>query len=254
MSTPETVQPVPEPAPKGLSEPERIINIFFSPSKTFDDLRRSASWWLPFVIVSIFSAAFFFTIDKKVGFEQVTQNQIAQSAKAQQALDKLSPEQRDAQLEMRAKGTKIFTEYVGWIFVLIVFLIVAAVLMATFNFGFGAEVRFGTALAIVAFAWLPSILKSGIGIITLFAGSDPESFNLNNPVATNIAAFMTPGQHPFLYGMAQMFDIFSIWIVFLLALGFSRNSKVKLGPAFAAVAVWYVLVCVAGASMAAALS
>ncbi len=254
MSTPETLQPAPETAPKGLSEPERVINTFIAPSKTMEDIRRNASWWLPFILTAIISSAFFFTIEKKVGFDQVVANQIAQSAKAQEQMDKMPPDQRERAMEMRAKGTKFFTIYLGWIFGLIAAVIVAAVLMATFNFGLGAEVKFKTALAIVMFSWLPSIARALLGIITLFAGSDPEAFNLNNPVATNLAAFMTPGQHPFLYGMGQMIDIVSIWIVFLLALGFAKNSKVKTGTAFGVVLGWYVLVSVVGAGIAAAFS
>lgn len=254
MSTPGMVQPTPETAPKGLSEPERVINTFLAPSKTFEDIRRNASWWLPFILTALVSTAFFFTIDKKVGFDQVVQNQIAQSAKAQAQMDRMPPDQRDRALEMRAKGTKIFTIYFGWIFGIVAAVVVAGVLMATFNFGLGAEVKFKTALAIVMFAWLPAIVRALIGMITLFAGASPDSFNLNNPVATNLAAFMTPGQSPFLYGMGQMIDIVSIWIVYLLALGFSRNSKVKMGTAFVAVAGWYVVVCIAGAGVAAAFS
>lgn len=251
MSTPE-IMPAPEAAPRGLSEPARVINTFVAPSKTFEDLRNNASWWLPFILTAIVSCAFFLTIDKKVGFDQVAANQVALSSKAQAQMDKMPPDQRERAMDMRAKGTRFFTIYLGWVFGLIAAVIVAAVLMATFNFGMGAEVKFKTALAIIMFAWLPSIARALLGIITLFAGSNPEAFNLNNPVATNLAYFMTPGQHVFLYGMAQMVDIVSIWIVFLLGLGFAKNSKIKTGTAFGVVLGWYILVSLIGAGIAAA--
>jgi hypothetical protein len=56
--------PAPEAAP--LSEGSRIINTFIAPSKTFTDLRRSAMWWAPWLLISIFSVALIFTIGKQI--------------------------------------------------------------------------------------------------------------------------------------------------------------------------------------------
>ena len=38
-----------------LSQAERFIDTFVAPSKTFADIRRDASWWLPCVIATIFT-------------------------------------------------------------------------------------------------------------------------------------------------------------------------------------------------------
>ena len=39
--------PLPTPEVKRLSEAERIADMFIAPSKTFNDLRRSAAWLGP---------------------------------------------------------------------------------------------------------------------------------------------------------------------------------------------------------------
>ncbi len=59
MATTSAVPPQ-ETAP--LSEVQRVVNTFFAPSKTFTDLRRSASWWLPFLITAIVSVAFVYVV------------------------------------------------------------------------------------------------------------------------------------------------------------------------------------------------
>lgn len=59
-----------------MSEGARIINTFIAPSKTFTDLRRSAAWWGPWILISVFSVAFMFVVGKQVTFEQVSKNQI----------------------------------------------------------------------------------------------------------------------------------------------------------------------------------
>ena len=82
-----------------LSEGARIVDTFIAPSKTFTDLRRNASWWAPWLLISIFSLAFVFVMNKQIGFEQISKNAIAQSSRAEQ-FEKLPPEQQAKQIQV----------------------------------------------------------------------------------------------------------------------------------------------------------
>ena len=253
MSTPEMMQPAPEAAPQGLSEPERVIDTFIAPSKTMADIRRNASWWVPLLILTVFAWIFTYSVDKKIGWEQVMQNELAKNPKAMERIEKLPPDQREQTMNLQIKISR-YSGYAAPIFILIVALITAAVLMATFNFGFGAEVKFMQSVAIVMYAWLVTVISTVLAIITMFAGSDPEGFQVRNPVATNPAYFMNPTGNKFLYGFASMFDIIAIWMIFIMAVGFSENSKVKKGTAFAVIFIWYAIIKLGGAGFAAAFS
>lgn len=250
MSTPEMVQPAPEIAP-GLSEPQRIINTFVAPSKTFADIRRNASWWAPLVLLAIFAIIFTYSVDKKISWEQVMQNEIAKNPKAQERMEKMPPEQRDNMLQMQIKISR-YSGYFAPVFILIFAIIIAAVMMAVFNFGFGAEVKFAQSVAIVLYSWLVTIVSTVLAIITMFAGADPEGFQVRNPVATNPAYFMNPAGNKFLYGMASMFDIIAIWIIYLMAVGYSSNSKVKKGTAFGVILALFVVYKLCASGLAAA--
>jgi len=253
MSTPEISLPTPETSPKGLSEPERIIDTFVAPSKTMADIRRNASWWAPLLILAAFAILFTYTVDKKIGFEQVMQNEIAKNPKAQDRIEQMPPDQREKMMQMQTNIGK-YSGYAAPIFILVIAIVVAAVLMATFNFGFGAEMKFMQAVSIVMYGWLISIISTVLAIITLFAGSDPEGFQIRNPVATNPAYFMNPAGNKFLYGVASIFDVIVIWMIFVMAVGFSENSKVKKGTAFAVIFAWYVIIKLGGAAFGAAFS
>jgi hypothetical protein len=246
------VTPMPQPELAPLSEGARIVNTFIAPSKTFTDLRRNPSWWAPWLLISVFSIAFMLVVGQQIGFEQVSRNQIRYSSRADQ-FDKLPPDQQARQLH----GAATVTKYIGFAFpaiILISFLLVSAVLMATFNVGAGAEVGFATALAIVAYGSLPGIVTTILSMIALFAGVDRESFNLNSPVATNPAYFMDPTGNRFLYGMASALDAFVIWSIALMGIGFACNSKVKRSTAIGIVAGWYIFYKLLGASLAALFS
>jgi hypothetical protein len=252
MSTPSAIPPAAE-EPQGLSEAERLIDTFVAPSKTFTDIQRNASWWVPFLIMAIVSVGFIFSIDKKIGWDQIMQNEIAKNPSAQERINKLPPEQRDNILQTQLKVSKMFA-FGTPVLILVVYFIVAAVMLATFNFGFGAQLRYMGSMAIVTYSFLPTILSGLLGIVAIFAGVDPEAFNIRNPVATNPAYFMDPTQHKFLYGLASGFDIFNLWVIVLMAIGFSANSKVKKSTAFITILAWFVLYKIGTAAFGAAFS
>jgi hypothetical protein len=246
--------PVPASAEtEGLSTVERLVNVFFAPSKTFADLNRNNSWWAAWLLIMVFALAFIFAMQQKVGFEQVARNEIAASPKATERMDQLAPEARERQMQISASFTK-WISYAFPVTSLIVAAIIAAVLMATFNFGLGAEIKFGTALAVLFYSWVPGILKSLLAAISLYAGADPEGFNVRNPAATNIGFFLSRTDHPALYALASSIDIFAIWYVILMGIGFAAVSKVKRGTATGVVAGWYILVTVLGAGWTALMS
>jgi Yip1 domain len=242
------VQPTaPEPAGPGLSEPQRLVNTFFAPSKTFIDIRRNASWWVPFLLISIFSVSFLMMIDKKVGFDQVARTMMASN----KAIQQLGPEQQEQAISRAAVGLKV-GEYGAPIFVLIYILITAAVLMATFNFMMDAQVSFGQSMAIVTYGWLPGIITTILTIFTLSFG-DPEGFRMENPVGTNPAHFMDPASmSKFVYSMLTSIDVISLWIIVLIGIGFAVTAKRKIstGAAIGTVAVWYFIAKVCGAAFA----
>ncbi len=180
------------PAAEPLSEPARIINTFVAPTKTFADLKRVSRWWSPFIVLTIASYALIVVAGQRVGWEQITENGLRMSPKQAARLESVPAEQRPAAMERAVKFTRIISYAFPIAINLPFLLIVCAILMASFNYGAGAEIPFRTALGVVAYANLPGVLKAVLAIVALLAGSNPESFNFQNPVATNPGYFMDP--------------------------------------------------------------
>jgi Yip1-like protein len=229
----------PQTASPALSETQRILNTFIAPSKTFSDLRRNPRWWVPWIVLAIASVAFMVVIDQKVGFDQIAHTMTANSSRAAQ-MEQLPPDQRAQRYESMAKFTRIFA-YASPLTGLLIYLIIAAVLMGTFRFGAGADIGYKTSLAIVMYGSLPFVISALLGILSLSAGANPESFNLNNPVASNPAYFMDMAGNKFFYTLASALDVFTIWSIVLMAIGFARNSKLRAGTCFTVIASWYLL-------------
>jgi Yip1 domain len=232
-----------------LSEPARIVNTFIAPAKTFEDVRRNSSWWVPWLLISISALVFVYTVQLKVGFDQVVRNEVAKSPRSQSQLERVPEQQRNERLRGITKFTQAVS-YASPITGLIAFLIMAGVLMASFNFGAGASIPFKTSLAVVSYGNLPTIIYSLLGVLSLVAGVSPEGFNIKNPVATNPAYFMDPAGNHFLYGMASALDLFVLWTIVLMAIGYSTVSRVRRSTTFATIVGWYLVWKLLGSGLA----
>ena len=216
--------PAPEPAP--LSEAERLIDVFIAPVKTFTDLRRNNRWWVPFLIGAILSLAFVWTVQEKVGFRKVAENQMRQSPKQEARMDKLSPEDREKSMAQQASIFKNFS-YASPVTNLLFTLLITAILWATFKFGANIAVPFKTALAVVMYAGLPMLVRAVLSAVTLWAGAEPDSFTFSNPLASNPGHFVDPAASPALYSLLTSLDVFVLWTLALTGLGFACVSTAK---------------------------
>ena len=236
----------------GLSQVERVVDTFVAPTKTFTDILRDASWWLPFVLMVVTTLGVTVVVDKQVGFVRVAENQIQQNPKQEEQLNSLTPEQRAAQMSKIAKGYR-YSSYGSFAIVLIFVAIGALLYWASFNFLLGARTTYGQMFAIWMYAGLPRLLSGLIAIIMLLFGGTAESYDMRNPVGTNPAYYM-PDAAPWLKAALSFFDVIGIWVLVLLIVGTSIVAKVSRAQAAAVVVGWWVFGLLASIGIAVATS
>ena len=247
------VQPVAEATP-GLSQWQRVTNTFMAPSKTFEDIKRgNRSWWMPFLITALVGYVLFAAVSMKITMQTVVDNQIRLDPKSQERMANATPEQR-------ATGAKISLYVTEGIFIasplvaLAITAVCALVLWGTINFAFAGKAKFGSVFAVWMFASLPGIIKVLLGIIVIFAGAAPESFNIKNFAPTNAGAFMNPMEaNKILYSLASSIDIITIWSLILAGMGIAIVAGVKRSSGYIAVFGWWALIVIIGMGWAAAM-
>lgn len=242
----ELTQTAPIEAP--LSETQRVVNIFVAPTKTFIDLRRKATFWGPLVIMIIVGIAFAFSVQQKVGWERVFENNLHQNPVKAEKLE--SAPNADAIKAVSAKVTAVVS-YLYFILILIFTAIYALLLWATVNFGFGGKSTYGQIYATSFYASLVINIKFILGIIAIFAGLAPDSFLINNPVGSNIGYFLSTDSSLFLRSVCMHLDIFEIWSIVLTIIGVSIVARVSRGKAAAVVIGWWVIIVLATSGLAA---
>ncbi len=234
---------------KPLTEMERVVDTFTAPSKTFTDIRRNANWLVPWILISIFGLLMVFVVDKKLGLDTAYENQLKLSPKQMDKVDQLPPDQKAAQMRIGAKITAYFA-YGSPLLTIIAAAIFGGVLMATFNFGFGAEVKFKQAIAISMYAFLPSIIKALIATAVVGMGA-AEGFTFQNQVASNLGGLVDATSSHFLYAVLTSIDAFTIWTLILTGIGYSCVTRVKRGTCMGVVFGWWVFVTLVGAGVGA---
>jgi hypothetical protein len=131
---------------------------------------------------------------------------------------------------------------------IVVVLCVALFMWGAYSLFAGVNPGYKTALGIVSHAFVPAILGNILFLVVLYF-KEPGTLDLENPIATNLAAFLPEGTDKWLAKLCKNMDVFSFWIVILIAIGFAAANPKKLkggksfGIAFGMFAV-YVLIAV----------
>ena len=239
MSTTVAVS-APEPPQQQISAVGRLIGVFFSPGATFADIARKPSWLAPVVVMTVLGLIVSFALNQRVNWHDVVMKQIDASSRASQ----LSTEQKEQQADVGAKFSVPFSYGIGLLGPILAVLIVGGVMLGAYNLLGGANATFKASMAIVSHAYFVTIISSLLFVLVLFL-KPAGTVDLENPVATNLGAFMPDTAAKWLVKLATSIDLFSFWVMALIAIGFAawNPRKLKFGSAFGiALLVWGVYV------------
>ncbi len=224
---------------KPLSQAERVVDTFVAPSKTFTDILRSTSWWLPFLLVVLVSVPYAWSVSQKVGFDAIAEHEASKNSFMQERMASLAPAQRAAQIQRSAVGYK-YSMYATPVIFIIFTAIYSLLLWASFNFGMGASTTFGQMFAICWYATLPKLLIFVITIVLLWANVGTERFDMRNPAGTNLGYYLGDSA-AWLKTAGSFLDVFGLWTLALLILGTSIVARKSRGQAAAIVVGWWLL-------------
>ena len=217
----------------------RIIGVFTSPKQTFAGIAERPSWVAPMLLMMVLATAVGAMLNTKMNWGDYIRHKAEENARFAQ----MSEEQKDQALAGQVKFWTNFSYGVGVVAVPVSTLIFALIYFGAFNLFRGAGVRYGQAFAITAHAFLPTAISSILALIILplksYGDVDPESV-----VATSLKAYLPESAPKPLLALGSSLELFFIWCLVLVAIGFSAANpkKIKLGASFGIVfglwAVW----------------
>jgi hypothetical protein len=226
--------------PKPMGELARLAGVVWSPGEAFRDIAARPRWWPPLVLIVVMSLVFTYLVSQRVGWERVVRQQIETSQRTQN----LTADQKEQAISQGSKFAAVIGYVASLVGIPLMAAIVAGVFLLVFKSMMGAELSFRQSFAIVSYAWLPLLFATLMALVVMLL-KNPEEFDIQYPTLTNIGAFLDPQTtSKWLLSLATSIDVFTLWILALLATGFSAAAK-KISWASAlsgVVGAWLVLV------------
>jgi hypothetical protein len=241
MSDP-LVPPAPSPAPVTPEKPggffQNLIDVYFSPREAFTRIVRSPAFVLPLVAYLVLVLGFTGIWMSKMDPVEFMKVQIEESGRA----DRIPADQREAIIEQQARWMPIFAWVGGIVGTVVVFLVVAGVLLFVFRFFYASEVTFRQAVAIVSWTFFAvGLVTTPLTLLVLQLKGD-WNINPQEAVQAHLGLLLdkATAAKP-LWALLSSIDAFSIWMVFLLAVGFGVASRKTTGSALWGVGICWAL-------------
>jgi hypothetical protein len=235
MSTPASI-PAPE-APAEISSIGRVFGAIVNPRPTFESIVRRPNWIPPIILGCLIFMAVVASFTYRGGWPSFFEKQAADNSRIQQ----MSPEARDSLLAKQEKIAPTFGYIEGVVLPFLSVLIVSGILLGTFTLAGSVKTDFKTTLGIAAYAGLPWVIQGLLGVLVIFL-KDPANVDLQNLVASNPGAFLAGDAPKWLAALLTSIDIFAIWNIALVGVGFSaiNPKKLSFGKAFSIVLVLWI--------------
>jgi hypothetical protein len=228
--------------PETVSSIGRIFGVLFSPKATFQSIVRRPTWILPIILSCLVFLGTVGLFDHRGGWPSYFEKQVASNNRFQE----MPKDQQQRVLAAQLKYGPPVAYAEGVIAPIVGALVMAAILLGMFKGLAGAEFGFKTSLGIVAYAWVPNLISGLLGILVI-ALKDPSTVDLQNIVASNASVLVSADSARWLVGLLGAIDLFSFWVMILLAMGYSAAAPKKLstGKAFAWIfSAWLIYVLV----------
>jgi hypothetical protein len=225
MATEPVPASMPAAAPQASISPfGRILGMFFSPKATFEDIVRKPTWILPTLLIFVLGAGGTIALNQHFDWRGYMAQQIEKSPRAAN----LSADQKQQQIEMGAKFSPAFAYVFGVLLPVTGLLVIALVLWGAYNLMAGIGANFKTSFAIVSHAFVPASIIGTILFVTVLFLKPIGSFDLENPVATNLAILLPEDSAKWLVGLCKNIDLIEFWKLALLGIGFAAVNPRKL--------------------------
>lgn len=225
----------------------RVVGVLFSPTRTFEAIRERPTWLVALVVLVVLGATVGLLLSQKIDWEEVAREQLAQSNR------QLSEEQMERAIEVtEAIGSKMV--YLGPLLGgPVVYLLIALLFWVLLKL-LGGEFSYKASFATTLHGLMPSAVAALLTVPVIMGLGEPDMARVNSGtlLASNLGAFVPEETSHVMRTALASIDVFSIWSLFLLSIGFAvvaRVSRAKAATAVVALWIVYILIKVGAAAL-----
>ncbi|MEO8216997.1 MAG: Yip1 family protein [Acidobacteriota bacterium] len=229
MSETSELTPAPiEPKSNALS---RIGGVIVAPDSTFREIASRPDFLVPLILILVVSLITGILVSNRLDLES--------TLRAQFEKQHMSEQQQDQAVKMAMKFKSV-GPYFAPVGSALFLLVIAGLFMLLFKL-FGHQGRYAQYFSVTNYGWLPQVFKS-VFLAAIVAGRDtvtPDEIQALLP--TNLGFLSDPTTSPAVFRALASLDLFNIWTIVLLALGFAHAAKTSRGKSAMLVVAGYVV-------------
>lgn len=227
---------------QGMGFGGRLGAIFFEPRRAFEDVDRRPTWLPVYIIVCFLALGSTWVLSTRMDRETMFRKGLQMSPMARN----LTEEQ--IQQAWSRQRDSAFAKYSGYVIAPVAILAANAVIAAAFLLVFmllGSSPGFRKSLAVTFWGMFPAGLTAALlGILFMYL-KEPDTLAVNpaENIASNLG-FLVDSTKPVLKSLLGSIDLFSLWSIALLSIGFSTvkgERKLTTGKAAAGVVSLWAL-------------
>ena len=221
--------------PGGDSDFARLPGAIFSPGRTFESIARRPSWILPVLLWIVCSVSLSVVLLPRMDFEKMTRERFEKAGRT------VTDEQLQSIVERQRRFAPIFG-YAGAVLApVLIALLVAVVLWGAFR-AFGWDSTYPQALGVTTHAFLPGVLGSLL-LIPLVARQERMDPSAMGDLLRSNLGFLVARDSKVLHSLLSSIDVFGLWTLALLVLGFAEAARIPKGRSAALIlSLWGIFV------------
>lgn len=215
----------------------RLLSVLLAPGKTFRSIAARPTWIEPMVVLVLLTGVMTMLVMQRADMEEMIRARIEQSGR------EVPAEAVEQQVEMM--------ERFGWVFGLlgavvtpVMYLAGAAVLLAIFKL-LGSDLGFPQSLSTFLYGMAPWIVASLLALPVLLSRDSltVEEMQSGTVLMSNLSFLAPEDAGAGLRAALSAIDVFSLWTLVLLAIGYRIVARVSTGTAAGVlVGLWLVWV------------
>jgi hypothetical protein len=232
----EAIVPPPLVAEERPNPFQRIAGVLFAPATTFESIARRPDVLVPLIILLVVSVVSGVLIAGHVDFQAMAQEAMEQNPRASEM-----PAEQMAKMTRFTASFMRVSAYAAPLFWLLALDGTAGAMLLGFRV-MGGEGNFKQAFSVTTYAWYPRLIKGVIATIILLSRKSNSIWEMQNPVRSNLGFLFAPKTQPVQFAIASSIDLFAIWSLVLLIIGFAAISQFsRIKSAVITVSLWVVV-------------
>ena len=239
--------PVIENAEEPMSPTQKLLGVFFEPSKVFRNLRAHPRWVAAYLVVTVLSLVYTFAFTQRLTPEKIVNYRVDKAAELPPPFTP-PPDRIETMRTQGIEQLKNPIQRVGTVVTTFVAVFCfTAVMAALYLLGvlvFGGRMNFWQSLSVMFYGAVPIIaIQKLLGLVLLYLKSPDDIHPIlgqETLVQDNLGVLFTPADHPVIFVLATSIGILSFYSLWLKSTGLRNGAtRVSSGTAWGvAITLW----------------